>query len=76
VPDASLSCPHPVSIVAGNAFACNVASQSNGAALLVVEITSAAGSYTPFIGDTIGCHGLSPAGRAALETIGASCNAT
>jgi hypothetical protein len=65
-----------VTIVAGNAFACNVSSQSVGSALLVVEITSAAGSYTPFIGATIGCHGLSPAGKAALQTIGAACNPT
>jgi hypothetical protein len=69
-----VSCPHPVSIVAGNAFACNVSSQSVGGAYLVVEITSAAASYTPFIGDTIGCSGLTPAGRAALKTIGTACN--
>jgi hypothetical protein len=74
VPDAVLSCPHSVTIVAGNAFACKVTSKDVGNAILVVEVTSAAGSYTPFIGDTIGCGSLTPAGKAALKAIGQACN--
>jgi hypothetical protein len=74
VPDAILSCPHPVQVAAGNAFACKVASKDVGNALLVVEITSSTGSYSPFIGDTIGCSSLTIAGQDALKDIGEACN--
>jgi hypothetical protein len=75
VPDASLSCPHPVEVAAGNAFACRVASKAVGNAVLVVELTSATGDYTPFIGDEIGCSSLTQAGQAALRSIGTTCTA-
>jgi cytoskeletal protein RodZ len=74
VPDAVLTCPHAVAVAAGNAFACKVASKDVGDAILVVEITSSTGSYTPFIGDTIGCSSLTVAGQDALKDIGEACN--
>lgn len=72
-PDAVLRCPYPVLLAPGHAFACRVSSQALGSAILVAEL-GPGGAVSPFVGDSIGCSGLSIAGRQALEAIGAACD--
>lgn len=73
LPDATVTCPNPVALTVGNAFGCNVESQTAGSALAIITVTGSGGStFSGIIGTDLACSTLTPAQAAALDRLRAN----